>query len=193
MLLTGIDYGNKMAGTTVIAALLEDGVRFFQSEQKKDADRFILDWVGLYRPTSIFLDAPLSLPKVYRDPSAGENYFYREADRLLNAMSPMFLGGLTARAMQLRARLEAFPVQVFEVYPRRLAQEMSLTEIGYKKAPGYLDPCLQQLLAQAPLLVATPPATWHHFDALLALTTGWRYQNNLHRSFGDPAEGVIIV
>lgn len=193
MQIAGIDYGSKMAGTTVIATQLEGKIHFFHSERKKDADRFIQVWAAKHRPNKIFIDAPLSLPAVYISPDRGESYFFRKADRALNAMSPMFLGGLTARAMQLRARLREDAIEMFEVYPRRLAKTFCLEESGYKKKKTRLLPCLDKLHPNLPYPLAAPPATWHHFDALLAFISGWRYQNNLHQSFGDPTEGVIIV
>ena len=103
----GIDYGSKMAGTTVIAYLKSGKLHFAQSQKKKDADLFVENWVAQHQPRAIFLDAPLSLPGVYTEPEAYDDYFYRAGDRLLRAMSPMFLGGLTARAMRLSRRLKA--------------------------------------------------------------------------------------
>lgn len=193
MNIVGVDYGSKMAGTTVIAALKDHNILFFQSAKKKDADRFLLEWVEKYRPDKMFLDAPLSLPRIYTSPNSHGDYFYREADRLLGAMSPMFLGGLTARAMQLKARIAERSIATLEVYPKYLAAELLLTETGYKKEREQILPCLEKLQGYLPFAIAEPPANWHQFDALLALTSGWRYENNAHHSFGDPAEGVIIV
>lgn len=191
--IAGIDYGSKLAGTTVIATLWEGQIHLFQSQKKKDADRFILEWIEQYRPGKIFIDAPLSLPEVYRSPSVDGSYFYRKADRLLSAMSPMFLGGLTARAMQLKAQIAEKSIETLEVYPKQMAGELLLTETGYKKNREQIPACLEKLQSYLPFPVAQSPANWHQFDALLAFTSGWRYENNEHRSFGDPAEGVIIV
>lgn len=193
MNIAGVDYGSKLAGTTVIAALENNSVFFFQSEKKKDADRFLLEWVEKYQPDKVFIDAPLSLPRIYASPAGRGDYFYREADRLLGAMSPMFLGGLTARAMQFKAGIGHRSTQIVEVYPRQMARELHLTQTGYKKNREHILPCLEKLQSYLPFPVAKPPADWHQFDALLAFTSGWRYENNKHQSFGDPAEGVIIV
>ena len=38
----GVDYGSKMAGTTVVACYDGKSLCFFSSEKKKDADAFLL-------------------------------------------------------------------------------------------------------------------------------------------------------
>ena len=107
----GVDYGSKMAGTTVVAVARERQIDLLQSGRKQDADAWLLETAVAQQPDHIFLDAPLSLPGVYRHLPGRSDYFYREADRELQAMSPMFLGGLTARAMQLHERLRAaYPI-----------------------------------------------------------------------------------
>lgn len=87
----GIDYGSKLAGTTAICYQEGDALTIIQSEKKQDADRFINDTVESLKPEQIFIDAPLSLPAAYF--GNGDDYFYRDCDRQLKAMSPMFLGG----------------------------------------------------------------------------------------------------
>jgi predicted nuclease with RNAse H fold len=106
----GIDYGSKMAGTTVIT-YNQDNVLYQRSSVKNgDADAFILDCVTELQPGQIYIDAPLSLPLACF--GKGTDFFYREADRKLKAMSPMFLGGLTARAMKLRLQLTEMELQL---------------------------------------------------------------------------------
>ncbi len=187
----GIDYGSKMAGTTVIAYPESGKVRLTQSEKKKDADRFLLQWVWAHRPAAVFLDAPLSLPGVYTQPEQYTDYFYREGDKAVSAMSPMFLGGLTARAMKLAAQLRDQGCQIYEAYPGRLARELELDRSRYKKDKAYMGPAASLLPLGLPL--AALPANWHQFDALLAYCTGLRYSNGEHLSFGSPQEGQIIV
>lgn len=191
----GIDYGSKMAGTTVIAFVGESGQFVFQqSTRKQDADQFLLDWVSAQdRPAQLFLDAPLSLPAVYTDPDSGTDYFYRAADKEVQAMSPMFLGGLTARAMRLAAAIDQQGWVVREVYPGHLARSLDLRELGYKKKVGDVPPVLAAFRQKMPGLPAAAPANWHQFDALLAFCSGWRYQKGEHLTFGVPEEGLIIV
>lgn len=194
--IAGIDYGSKLAGTTVIAWQdTPDAIQLVASAKKQDADQLILDWAQAHRPQYIFIDAPLSLPGVYSAPDRYSDYFYRAGDRELHAMSPMFLGGLTARAMQLKNALHEIGITVLEVYPARLADALALDRSHYKKAMAHIPDISAKVLAAWPGAVPQVPnlPTWHHVDALLALLSGCRYVQNQHQSYGDPAEGVIIV
>jgi predicted nuclease with RNAse H fold len=194
-MIAGIDFGSKKAGTTAIAWRGKNGkIAIAQSLKNKDADQFIVDWATKYEPTTIYIDAPLSLPGVYRQPDQYSDYFYRQGDRELRAMSPMFLGGLTARAMQLKARLEAIGIALHEVYPSALVDLLQLPRAIYKKDKADIPKLLPALQAQALNLEPVEPLqNWHQFDALLALTSGFRHQNNGHQLYGDPGEGGIIV
>lgn len=193
--IAGIDYGSKMAGTTVIASLKDGKIELSSSEKKKDADIFILEWTKKLAPQQIFIDAPLSLPGVYTGLPNCENHFYRQADKELSAMSPMFLGGLTARAMKLKKQLEARKIRVLEIYPAHLAKLLSLKEHGYKKQLNQIPAVLEKL---APQLEAfrwdtESVISWHHLDALLALLSGIRYSEKKHESYGNEEEGTIII
>lgn len=191
----GIDYGSKLAGTTVIAhyqSATEPPV-LLQSEKKRDADKFILEFVTTQKPNYIFLDAPLSLPGVYTKLPNCTSYFYRAGDAELRAMSPMFLGGLTARAMQLKANLTPLGAQVLEIYPSQLATVLGLKELPYKKQVKHLAPVLEKLATHCPFILPTTVNNWHQIDALLALLSGYRYLNGEHLVYGNAAEGEIIV
>jgi predicted nuclease with RNAse H fold len=110
--IVGIDYGAKLAGTTVAAWNENGSLHWKCSGKKQDADKWLEEKLLQLRPDLIFMDAPLSLPGVYS--GQGTDYFYREGDRALGAMSPMFLGGLTARAMQLKANLTEEGFQILK-------------------------------------------------------------------------------
>ena len=116
-MLVGIDYGSKLAGTTVLAYTEGEEIKILQSQKKQDADQFILNFLKISSPELVGIDAPLSLPGAFR--ALNNEFFYREADKELNAMSPMFLGGLTARAMKLSASI---PIRMVEVYLGALAR-----------------------------------------------------------------------
>ncbi len=192
--IAGIDYGSRLAGTTVIAFLNEENaIEFAVSKKNKDADRFILDWVVEYQPTHIFLDAPLSLPGIYSNLTGYQDFFYRQADQVLKAMSPMFLGGLTARAMQLKTRLSKQNIQTFEVYPGYLAKVLELDRTLYKKQKEHIPLIATTLSRSLDLPLASLPSDWHHVDALLALLSGIRYSRGQHLTFGNSQEGLIIV
>ena len=193
--LVGIDYGSKLAGTTAIAwSFNRQEVFFAQSKKGSDADVFLQSEVARLQPVSIHIDAPLSLPGVYKNISGYENYFYRQADRELGAMSPLFLGGLTARAMQLAARFAVDKIGCIEVYPAALAKELGLKSKGYKKEKSLFFELLAILCQEYQLKLPTDmPLSWHCFDALLALITGLRIERQLVRKYGDSGEGIIYV
>ena len=187
--LAGIDYGSKLAGTTAIAYIQEGVVVVSQSEKKQDADLFLREIVTQNGLDSLFIDAPLSLPKAYF--GVGEDFFYRACDRELGAMSPMFLGGLTARAMKLQSSWEKEGVKCFETYPGYAAKTMELSGLGYKKEKENIPVVLSKLSEQRPDLQWPIVDNWHAFDALLALHTALRYHMGTFASVGDSTEGVI--
>jgi predicted nuclease with RNAse H fold len=189
----GIDYGSKLSGTTVITYDL-NGILFQKSSAKKmDADAMILKTARELKPSFIYLDAPLSLPKIYS--GKGNDYFYREADRELKAMSPMFLGGLTARAMQLKAHiLSLIETKIFETYPGALVRSIPELKICYKKKDPTMIPVLTKqiegLLKEIKL--NDKPKTIHEIDSILAWYSGLRHQNGDAVITGNLKEGVII-
>ena len=190
----GIDYGSKLAGTTVIAYYQNEMVRFRASKHQEDADKFIIKYIEPLKPDFVFLDAPLSLPGKYVDKQAYSDYFYREADRELGAMSPMFIGGLTARAIKLRDYLQESGMSVFETYPRQQARVLELPDSKYKRDEKYISELSQLVSNKLALNVNHDQMeTWHHFDALLAFVAGVRYLNKTHQVIGNKEEGQIIV
>lgn len=194
--LFGIDYGSKLSGNTVIAILNVNKIFFLEVEKNKDADEFIYNAALHFRPDIIFLDAPLSLPRIYSG-KEGADYHFRKADRELNAMSPMFLGGLTARAIQLKARLEkAIPTKVFETYPKIQAANYQIAKLGYQQRKSDLIVCrnrLREKLSPKLLIDCQDIKTWHHLDALLALYGAMRFVMGLALPYGDEDEGIIYV
>jgi len=197
MRLCGVDYGSKLAGTTVVCTLNAPTgqVHFQKSAPKEDADAFLRNSLRQAGPAFIFLDAPLSLPGVYRGLPGCRDYFYREADRQLGAMSPMFLGGLTARAMQLTDTLRQNGLVVHETYPAAQARRLNLHSAGYKQEPAALVPVLEQIQQNHPsLFLATADLpSWHHVDALLALLAAVRFTRGEHVVYGNGVEGEIII
>lgn len=191
MKVIGIDYGSKMAGTTVIA--FEEGgrIKTLQSSKKQDADRMILDVMGERAAAKIGIDAPLSLPGVYTGLAGFEDYFYRLCDRQLNAMSPMFLGGLTARAMKLKSELVSIGVELFEVYPVGRGKTLGLEAYGYRKSDcDYVG--IRKILEDQYdwLILSDTPANSHELDAILAFIITKALDEESTRA-GDSKEGVI--
>jgi len=171
-------------------------VRFENAAPKRDADEFLTNWTDRIKPRTIYLDAPLSLPGIYRGLPGFTDYFYRRADREAGAMSPMFLGGLTARAMKLKAELESrHGLRVCEAYPGGLARELELAQYFYKKKEGEPGQIAEKLAGAFDLELIPPdlPWNWHLVDALLCLCIGLRERKGKHRLLGDPVEGCILV
>lgn len=198
MELYGIDFGAQMAGTTVVAHYADDNIRLYASEKKRNADSFLERvFADVASNAIVCIDAPLSLPKVYQHGVKAEtgDYFYRAADRALLAMSPMFLGGLTARAMRFTASLKTRCSAVCEVYPAALAERLHLNNIGYKQEKAQI-PVVYEIL-QGEFSCALPAMSelpsWHHVDALLCLLSAFRYAEKRHETYGDREEGVIVV
>ena len=188
----GIDYGSKMAGTTVIT--YDDGnfLKQISSLKNKDADQFIIQAIEDLKPKNVFIDAPLSLPNAYF--GKGQDYFYREADKELKAMSPMFLGGLTARAMKLKAEMEKSGIEVFETYPGALVRSRSdLLNVYDKKAkrPGeaLLDVVVNLL---GNYQIKAQPTNMHQLDSLLAWASGLRFAESRCEMVGNEEEGIIV-
>lgn len=184
----GIDYGSKLAGTTVIAYIKDKQLHTIQSEKKKDADAWLQEQITLLQPEFIMLDAPLSLPLAYF--GGGDNYFYRACDKATSAMSPMFLGGLTARAMRLCSQWT--DAKVIETYPGYLARKiLDISDYNKKVAyNGQLDQLLTDLID---VDIYELPTNWHQVDAILCWYSGSRYYSQESQVFGDENEGVIIV
>lgn len=185
----GIDYGSKLAGTTVICYLKDDKLCLISSAKGKDADKWLADLLGKIKTDYLFFDAPLSLPAAFFD--KGEDYFYRQCDKETSAMSPMFLGGLTARAMRLKSQLAKY--KFVESYPSYLIKNVFDKKEVYtkkKKYDGQLDDFLSEKIG---FTFNKKPINWHEVDAVLCWISGKRYFDKISLEFGNKDEGVIIV
>jgi len=192
----GIDYGSKYTGNTVVAILQGMDIFFMEAEKKVDADQFILNAAEHFKPRWVFIDAPLSLPGIYRQLASCDNYHFRRADIECRAMSPMFLGGLAARAIELKDKLQRGGAEVYETYPKIRAEKLDLPAMGYKKVKGALPACAEAVtnLFKSPVRVqAKDILTWHHLDALLALMSAMAHESDQCEVYGNPLEGLIYV
>lgn len=176
----GIDYGSKLAGTTAICFLKNNKLCIIQSQKNQDADEFIRQFINEYKVQSVFIDAPLSLPKVYSYIGEEYNFFYRKCDLIANAMSPMFLGGLTARAMKLKH--ENQDSHFYETYPAYLIKYLSLDGIDFKNVNDYITDFKIPVLTNK-----------HQLDSFLAYYAGHRFMSGLHITIGDEKEGLIYI
>ena len=197
-MIVGIDFGAKKSGTTVIARLFDHNkVDFFASKKNQDADQFILDFFKENEEIWLaYIDAPLSLPMVYSNNKSNNltDYFFREADTATGAMSPMFLGGLTARAMKLSAEVSKMGIKMVETYPAKLAEVLKLKELSYK---GNIDdiPMICNRLHEISNFEfdCASIKNWHYFDALLCLYSAKRFEMQAAMVFGNTEEGTITV
>lgn len=195
-MIIGIDFGAKKAGTTVIARMYEHNkIDFFAADKNQDADKFILDFIQSQEDIWLaYIDAPLSLPAVYKRVNGSNDFFYREADKMTGAMSPMFLGGLTARAMKLRLEVEQLGVKMVETYPSKLAEVLQLKENGYKGNQKDISKLCDSLKEISSFEFDNEIVKdWHHFDALLCLYSAKRFEMQAAMVFGKPDEGTITV
>ena len=110
----GVDFGAQLSGNTVVAVNTGSIVSLHRPKKGEETDSWIVKLLTELNPALVAIDAPLSLPGIYLEPKKYTDYFYRACDRELQAMSPMFLGGLTARAMRLKDILTKTTVEVIE-------------------------------------------------------------------------------
>ena len=153
----GIDYGTKLGGSTAICFEESGSLQIIQSVKKMDSDLFITQAIGRLLPDVVYIDAPLSLPGAYF--GKGEDYFYRKGDREVRAMSPMFIGGLTARAIQLKEQLTKTNPNliIYETYPGYLARSILGLKNQYLKKTKEVEPFLHLLEEYLPLEIASRP------------------------------------
>jgi predicted nuclease with RNAse H fold len=185
----GVDYGSKMAGTTAVCYAHNEQLILQQSLVKKDADAWLSETIKKSNYHNVYLDAPLSLPKAFF--SKGTDFFYRDCDRLCSAMSPMFLGGLTARAMKLQH--QESHLTFLETYPGYLAKKVLLIKDQYLKKEKYATHLDQYLSDVLPIPLLEMPTNWHQVDAILCWISGWRAHQKIGLQIGDPEEGIIHV
>ena len=185
----GIDFGARTAGTTVICHRERGLFHFQRSGKGDDADGWLMERVIAMRPGAIYLDAPLSLPGAYFGKS--NDHFFRLADRLAGGMSPMFLGGLTARAIRLAEQWRKSGIRVFEVYPSGSIRH----KWDFLKIPAGRSIPAHKLRLMAGVHALPPPAPKdrHEADAWLCWLIGHQHQLGQAVSVGDELEGVILM
>ncbi|MDC1069063.1 hypothetical protein OAQ99_07880 [Candidatus Kapabacteria bacterium] len=179
----GIDFGSKLAGTTAVSFLLDGKINIRQSQKKKDADLFLKNIIEELKPTKVFIDAPLSLPGVYFDNSKFSNYFYRKCDIEAKAMSPMFFGGLTARAIKIK---DKYPnIEFYETYPKKASTNILGNE--YKKMK--VDE-IKTIFSNQKLVFSNQLLNFHQIDSVLCWIVGNNFINGIKNTIGDE-EGEI--
>lgn len=185
----GIDFGARTAGTTVICHRERGLFHFQRSGKGDDADGWLMERVSAMRPEAIYLDAPLSLPGAYFGKS--NDHFFRLADRLAGGMSPMFLGGLTARAIRLAEQWRKSGIRVFEVYPSgSIRQKWDFLKIPARRSiPAHKI----RLMAGVHALPPPAPKDRHEADAWLCWLIGHQHLLGQAVLVGDEEEGLILM
>lgn len=107
-------------------------------------------------------------------------------------MSPMFLGGLTAKALRLKDLISRQSISVLETYPKALVHTNELLkEVYLKKNHDTLtqfNECLQKHIDFS----IEELSNWHQVDAVLAWWSGQRFSKNKAVTAGNENEGQII-
>ncbi len=189
-LIMGIDFGSKNAGTTAIAWLNKKGLlEYKQSSKNQNADAFILEHIAALKIELVGIDAPLSIPKGLLDLKNNLDCFYRESDRKLGAMSPLFLGGLTARAIALKKTLMKQSVAVHETYPAAFIKHKQLKAFYNKKAANQI--AAFNLSAHHLIPFDLPQtSSWHVIDACICLTIALLINEDKAQFVGDIDERI---
>lgn len=185
----GVDYGSKLSGTTAAVFVQNGQFNIIQSLKKKNADMMLSGLLEEYAPQDLFIDAPLSLPGALV--GRGEDYFYRKADRLCKAMSPMFLGAMTARAIKLKDSFSS--IGFYEAYPAGLVREIPGLQAYYDKKKSIRKAAVDALEQILPVELNKKPENWHQYDALLCWMVGYRFKKGEALAVGDAQEGLIYI
>jgi predicted nuclease with RNAse H fold len=191
--IAGVDYGAKLSGNTAVAILKKGKVELFKTKVKENADDFIVEVLTKHQVKMVFIDAPLSLPRSYQGikEETVPEFFYRQCDKETGAMSPLFLGGLTARAIALKYCLNRKEIEVYETYPSYLCRLLNIERV--KTADGVFEMFHRIKNELNGLFGNIEPQTIHEIDALLALYSAIRFCQQQHVVLGDASEGEILV
>lgn len=190
--LVGIDFGAKRSGlSSVVSGAVGGTLSCHTIEKGKDTDLWLEALLVQLNPRLIAIDAPLSLPGIYTGLPGNEDYFYRQCDRQLGAMSPMFLGGLTARAMRLRAKLPE--LEFIETYPTAMAKEVYPNL--YRDEKKHHSESIDWLMLQTKAFhaIEIKKTRKHDLDALLCWHSAVRHLSGTAISVGLSEEGVIYL
>ncbi len=189
-----VDLGGKSNGNTAACYNVGDKLYFLNFAGVKNAYDFLVKTIVDKKIKLVFIDAPLTLPGVYKGLKGYSNFHKRNCDVELQAMSPMFLGGFTANAIELYHQLIEKKIKVVEVYPKALVEHLSIEGYSKKLKVKELTTIVNQVMNHLPnFKLVDTHVSLHEVDALLAWLSGYRFQNKLHKAYGKKEEGVIVV
>lgn len=190
----GLQLGPQRTTPLTIAFEQEGQLLTGSSKAGEDVEKFLLKYLLGGPVKQVFVGAPLSLPAAYFQPKLYNDYLYRACDRELNSDSPMVLGGLTARAIRLKAILEAQGIKTYETNTSHQLKRMALSIAPQAELDVHKTALLARVQEETGLSI--PPERierWDQAHALLAFVAGYRYQQGKSEVFGLEKEGFIIV
>ncbi|MEM8628668.1 MAG: hypothetical protein AAGF04_01125 [Chlamydiota bacterium] len=183
----GVDFGAKTRASTALTSSRGDQISAVLCPLKGDVDAWLYAHIKKIRAAHVFLDAPLSLPRIYFDPAdLHSSHHFRQVDRDLGAMSPLFLGGLTARAIALKASLEKIGVACYETYPAATLKKRFPGQ-SVDEALSYIERDTKRSITDLQRLNS------HEKDSILAWYAGYCYFFREPLVFGRKEEGMIVV
>lgn len=159
-------------------------------------DEEILESTRRAAPSVVSIDAPLFLPKGRKSIEDRGPPHFRECDKALLKMHirffPISLGPmrmLTARGMNLRARLEAEGLEVIESFPGAVQDLLGMP----RKQAGLL--LLAKALRDYGIGLGKPAGDLNgdELDAVSSALVGLLYKEGKYRAIGDPSEGLMIL
>ena len=107
---------------------------------------------------------------------------------MLKAMSPLFLGGLTARAMKLKHNLR-HSTQFYEVYPGAAIRNQPSLAVHYNKKKAPTEDLMHALQRVVPYSFEID--NLHQFDAIVAWDIAYRFRKGKAMTAGEKSEGII--
>ncbi|MCH8555192.1 MAG: hypothetical protein LAT76_08545 [Schleiferiaceae bacterium] len=192
----GVSLGGKYTGDSALAIYSNGQILIVQPDEGVDSDAFSTQVIEQFAPEIITIDAPITIPGALTKTSGCFDYHFRQADKECGCISPMIIGGRTARAIELKSVWEKLGKEVYETSPRLLARDFGLREMGYRKTGLHLRNCAALLKASFNPdinLAERDISNWTRLDALLALMTAMKIETKTATSIGNPEEGLIWV
>ncbi len=183
----GIDFGAKNRRTTAYCWQENALLHVELCPAKIDVDAWLYQEMIKAGVQAVFIDAPLSLPKIYFDPEDTQStHHYRRADIELKAMSPLFLGGLTARAIALASKLKKSQIACYETYPKAVRNQRFS---GKERQEALVD--LQK--SASVQIENISSLSVHAQDSVFAWFAGYMYMQKQSLIFGRQEEGQIFL
>lgn len=185
--IAGIDYGSNLSGNTVLCVNENNKLNLYFSKKGRNTDVWLYDLINEIKPALVGIDSPLSLPAVYSNKKY-HDYFYRQCDREIKAMSPMFIGGLTARSIKLKELLENKSISIYEVYPSGYlrARGIPVLKRSHNKTE-FFEYLLSLKIDHGKI------KNIHALDAMIAWTITVNIFSGEAKAIGDKKEGLIYV